>query len=283
MTVQEAYKAGVNTLRDTPDAAFDAKTLLINILGIPATQFVRSLANEMHRDESRLYRRMVARRARGIPLQYILQEAWFMGLCFFVDERVLIPRQDTELLGEEALAFASKHGCTTALDLCTGSGALAVALCKLGGLHVVATDLSWDALEVAEKNADIQGAKIDFYQGDLFCALPKNTKVQLIVCNPPYLTEQDMHELQKEVRHEPALALLGGEDGLAFYRRLAKEASAYLVDGGALMMEIGCTQGAKVTQLFKGWKTEIKRDLNNLDRVVIAYKPDHREEASWLI
>lgn len=283
MTVQEVYKEGVFALRYTPDAAYDAKTLLINILGIPATQFVRSLANTMHRDERAKYKSMVAKRARGIPLQYILRQTWFMGLRFYVDERVLIPRQDTELLCEEALALASEYGYTTALDLCTGSGALAVALCKLGGLHVTATDLSCDALAVAEKNADIRGTKIDFYQGDLFCALPKNTKVELIVCNPPYLTQQDMDELQKEVRHEPALALLGGEDGLAFYRRLAKETSAYLAEGGALMMEIGCTQGAAVAQLFEGWKTEIKRDLNNLDRVVIAYKPDHREEASWSI
>ena len=145
-----------------------------------------------------------------------------------------------------------------------------MSLKKLGNLRVAATDISSDALCVAADNARRNGAQIDFLQGDLLDALPDGQAFDLIVCNPPYLTAQEMDGLQPEVRREPKLALLGGADGLAFYRRLAQEAGKFLNPGGALLIEIGCAQGESVPALFSDWKAKVLKDLNGLDRVVQA-------------
>ena len=141
---------------------------------------------------------------------------------------------------------------------------------------MAAADISGEALSLARENARRQGADVAFYQGDLFAALPAGTRFPLIVCNPPYLTEDDMRALQPEVAREPALALRGGPDGLAFYRRLAEEARGALEPGGALMMEIGSGQGRQVAALFSGWNTRLLQDLNGLDRLVIAEERNTR-------
>ena len=270
MRVNQLLRIGEDRLAHTPDARWDARLLLMHALDIPQSAFIRHLTDEVEPEAAQRYLTLVARRAGGEPAQYILGKAFFMGLEYAVDGRVLIPRQDTELLCEAALAFAEKNGCQTALDLCTGSGALAIALAKLGGLEVTATDLSADALEVARGNAQRNGVAVRFRQGDLMEALHQEEKFDLIVCNPPYLTQKEMGELQEEVRREPALALLGGQDGLLFYRRLAQGAKEHLNIGGCLMMEIGCEQGGSVPALFNSWKTEVLKDLNGLDRVVVA-------------
>lgn len=273
MTAGQLLAQGVRTLESQPDARWDARALLADALNAEPTALARRLTEEVSPEAEATFRAGLERRAAGEPLQYILGKAWFMGLCFAVDARVLIPRQDTELLCEEALAFAGRTGARRGLDLCTGSGALAVALAHLGGLEMTAADLSGEALCVARKNACALGAQVRFFQGDLFGALPPGERYPLIVCNPPYLTEAEMRVLQPEVRREPALALLGGEDGLDFYRRLRQEAGPYLEEGGQLMMEIGSAQGTSVAELFAGWNPRVLRDLNGCDRVVVAEKP----------
>jgi len=270
MKAVHLLKEGEQHLAPSPDARWDARELMEFALDIPHNAFLHSLVSDVTEEEAQRYLALIDRRKNGEPTQYIVGKAYFMGLEYAVDARVLIPRQDTELLCEEALAFAKAHGSKSALDLCTGSGALAVALSALGGLKVTATDLSEDALCVAKHNAEANRADIRFLQGDLLDALNPEDKFDLIVCNPPYLTQKDMDELQNEVKKEPSMALFGGKDGLIFYKRLAMGAKAYLNPGGALLMEIGCEQGISVPSLFDGWKTRVLKDLNGLDRVVEA-------------
>lgn len=272
MMAAQLLRMGEERLSPLPDARWDARQLLEEALEIPRGAFVRRLSEDVQPAAAKRYLDWIERRAKGEPTQYVLGKAYFMGLEYAVDSRVLIPRQDTELLCETALEYAGMHECKTALDLCTGSGALAVALNKLGNLAVTATDLSADALAVAQENAHRNDAQVRFLQGDLTKALSVEDRFDLIVCNPPYLTQSEMNDLQSEVRKEPAMALFGGDDGLLFYKRLAQEAKAHLNAGGCLMMEIGCEQGRSVPELFCGWSTEVLRDLNGLDRVVTAVR-----------
>lgn len=202
-------------------------------------------------------------RQKGEPLQYLLGTAPFYGYDFYVDGRVLIPRFDTEILAENAVKFI-RENCSgkkaRVLELCTGSGALAVVIAKETGAEVVATDVSADALEVARKNAAKYDAEIDFVEGDLFGGVLG--AFDAIVANPPYIPTAEIATLAGEVRdHEPLLALDGGEDGLDFYRRIASGYDGYLAEGGALMLEVGAGQAEAVAALYEGEK-EIFYDYN---------------------
>ncbi len=218
--------------------------------------------SEASRDEAWL-RKAVARRLAGEPLQYILGEWEFMGLPFSVGPEALIPRQDTETLCEAALGWLKTRPGASVLDLCCGSGCIGVSLAKLGGAQVAFADVSPEALALAKRNAEKNGVDGGFFESDLFDRVPG--VYDLIACNPPYLTAAEMEGCQKELTFEPALALFGGEDGLAFYRRLAGEWEAHVRPGGLLLMEIGCTQGSAVQKLFPDAK--IMKDLCGLDRV----------------
>jgi release factor glutamine methyltransferase len=234
------------------------------------------------------YLEVIDRRAAHVPLQYLTHEQNFCGADMYVDERVLIPRQDTEVLVAAALDLAAMlDGSPALLDLCTGSGCIPIALSRLGDFgSITAADLSADALEVAKMNAEQNGARIRFVQSDLFDAFRKKTedgkitpeaaeRFDLITCNPPYIRSGDMAGLQPEVRdNEPSMALDGGEDGLDFYRRLAAEAGQFLNPGGCVCFEIGFDQAADVTALLEnaGFKeVRVLKDLAGLDRVVTAY------------
>lgn len=234
------------------------------------------------------YRDLLLRRGAHIPLQHLTGEQEFMGFPFYVSEHVLIPRQDTEILVEEALKRLRVG--FRALDLCTGSGCIAVSLAKLGpdgaesqipeeaghvGVQIDATDISEAALAVARRNAKRNHAAVRLIQGDLFENV--SGPYDMIVSNPPYIRTGVIAELDEEVRlHEPQLALDGHEDGLYFYRRIAGESSAYLKDGGFLLLEIGYDQSEAVEALLReaGFE-EIRtvKDLAGLDRVVCARKP----------
>ena len=230
-------------------------------------------------DEDTLaYRAVIARRATHYPLQYITHTQEFMGLDFYVDERVLIPRQDTEVLVETTLEFL-KDGMTV-LDMCTGSGCILISLAAnrrlASGLGV---DLSEGALEVAQKNARVNGlSQLQWIQSSLFEAfendLDKSDKLQVdvIVSNPPYIESEVIPTLMPEVRvHEPMMALDGFEDGLYFYREITANAPAYLKNKGYLLFEIGYNQGEAVADLMRmtGFvNVQIKKDLAGLDRVV---------------
>ena len=224
------------------------------------------------------YLSVIDRRAAHVPLQYLTHEQNFCGADIYVDERVLIPRQDTEVLVAAALDLAAMlDGAPALLDLCTGSGCIPIALSRLGDFgSITAADLSADALEVAKMNAEQNGAEIRFVQSDLFEAFRKKAeRFDLITCNPPYIRSGDMAGLQPEVRdNEPSMALDGGEDGLDFYRRLAEEAGQFLNPSGCVCFEIGFDQAVDVSALLEnaGFKeVRVLKDLAGLDRVVTAY------------
>ncbi len=273
MTIREALKLAEEILLDAgvPDARLDAEYLLAGVLDAPRLLVVASGETPLTDARAEQFFTLVARRQSREPLQYILGTQPFMGCSFCVDERVLIPRQDTETLCEQTLLNAPEQGAV--LDLCTGSGALAVVIKKaMPALSVCASDISEAALALAQKNAKENGAVIDFRQGDLFEPF-QNERFDMIVSNPPYIPTGELSTLQEEVRREPALALDGGEDGLSFYRRIAREAPAHLKENGVLLMEIGCTQAKAVLDLLTGAGfsgLQVVRDTAGRDRVVIA-------------
>ena len=215
--------------------------------------------------------RIADERLTGRPLWYIIGDADFCGYKIKVDERVLIPRPETEELAQQVIAAAEEGD--SILDLCTGSGAVAIAVYKeleknKRKVSVTASDVSEDALALAKENAEENGADIAFVQSDLFSRL--RGRYNIIVSNPPYIPTGDIEGLQREVRDfEPRLALDGGEDGLDFYRRIAAEASKYLVRGGMLVMEVGLGEAESVVKLFKYCDySMVVKDLNGIDRFV---------------
>ena len=233
---------------------------------------------EADMEEEEAYRELIGRRAKRIPLQQITGEQEFMGFPFLVNEHVLIPRQDTETLVEEAMEKSGKGD--RVLDMCTGSGCILLSLLKLvSGLSGTGADISQEALKVAVENGKRLQTEASFLESDLF------EKVEgvfdLIVSNPPYIASDEIGTLMEEVRdHEPIGALDGSADGLAFYRRLVQEGKDHLKSGGWMLFEIGCTQAEAVMELLKkGGFQEIyvKKDLAGLDRVVGGRKPKQEE------
>lgn len=227
------------------------------------------------------YENTLEKRASRIPLQQILGQQEFMGLTFFVNEHVLIPRQDTETLVELVLN-EQKDKNVSILDMCTGSGCIAVSLKKLGGYACVeGADISEEALKVAKRNSeeilenrDVNSSRtgVIFRRSDMFSAFPETERFNVIVSNPPYIPSTVIEELEPEVRdHEPRGALDGTADGLYFYRILAEECAKHLTPGGHVYFEIGYDQGAAVKELLDihGFKdTRVIQDLTGKDRVV---------------
>lgn len=278
-TLQTIYREGKEQLElsGVPDADLDAWYLLEFVTGISKARYYGNPEAGMEEEEVLRYRDVIRQRAERIPLQHITGEQEFMGFSFQVNEHVLIPRQDTETLVEEALGVLKPK--MEILDLCTGSGCILLSLLKLGekqgiaGLKGTGADISREALKVAEENGrrlEIPGDQLAWVRGDLFEKL--EGPFDLLVSNPPYIPSGELSGLQEEVRlHDPALALDGHEDGLYFYRRIAAEAGKYLRDGAFLMLEIGWDQGEAVRGLLEaaGYrKVEVKKDLSGNDRVV---------------
>ncbi len=213
--------------------------------------------------------KIVDERITGRPLWYCIGDTEFYGYKIKVDERVLIPRMETELLVETALKHVDET--KTVLDLCTGSGAIAVAVKKQSNAAVTAVDVSADALSVANENAKLNGVEIEFIESDAFNGLT-DRKFDVIISNPPYIKTEEIEGLQVEVKNfEPKLALDGGTDGLDFYRLIANEAKNYLNEGGILLLECGYDQAQTVAQLLSGYsQVEIIKDLENIERIVKA-------------
>ncbi len=212
---------------------------------------------------------IVSQRITGRPLWYCIGDTDFYGYKILVDERVLIPRPETELLVESALKYCNKD--SLVLDMCTGSGAIAIAVNKKSNAKVVAVDLSDGAIELASENAKNNGATVEFVKSDMFNGLGER-KFDVIISNPPYIKSQDIENLQVEVKNfEPNMALDGGEDGYDFYRIIAKKAPLYLNKGGVLLLECGIGQTETVKELLTGFETvEIIKDYENIDRIVKA-------------
>lgn len=211
---------------------------------------------------------------KGMPLQHITHTQEFMKMDFYVDENVLIPRPDTEILVEETIKIAQTMEKPKILDLCTGSGAIAISLKKyIPSAQVYAVDISKKALEIAKKNAHRLEAEVKFIESNLFEKI-KNEKFDIIVSNPPYIKKSDINYLSQEVQKEPQIALDGGYDGLDFYRKISYQAIDYLKFGSYLCFEIGYDQKEEVLEILKGiehyTKTYCKKDLCGNDRVVIT-------------
>lgn len=215
----------------------------------------------------------VKKRLGHMPIQYILNRAYFCGLPLYVNENVLIPRFDTEVLVEEVLALSKKDKSKRILDICTGSGAIAIALKKLGGFERVdALDISDKALEVAKRNANELDLDINFLKSDMFSSLTCENKYDIIVSNPPYIQSDVVDTLESEVKDfEPRLALDGDVDGMKFYKIIAENYEQYLANNGVLALEIGYDEADDIRALFEGKNVVIKKDLANLDRVAIIY------------
>lgn len=255
-----------------PDAQVDARLLVCGLCDLAPGRLAGICGQEMPAALHAELDRRLDRRLSGEPLQYIEGAAYFMGLKFAVDSRVLIPRQDTETLCEQALTFLRGYTGAEVLDLCTGSGAIAISVARLQpGLRVAATDMSSDALSVASENAHLNGVYVRFMQGDLFEPVA-GERFDAILCNPPYLTADDMVHLQTEVACEPRMALFGGEDGLMFYRRLAHEVYRHLKPGGYALFEVGDGQAAEVLRLMSEnamcAASGTVKDLPGVERVV---------------
>lgn len=274
MTIREALRLAAARLEQAgvPDADVDAAYLLASVLKEDTLAMRINGHRELAAPQRAVFDALCDRRAAREPLQYILGETEFMGLTFHVEPGVLIPRADTEILVEKALAWM-KPGARV-LDIGTGSGAIAVSLAKLGRqAQVTAVDVSDRALEIARRNAERNGAAVEFVKSDCFSAL-KGRKYDMIVSNPPYISEDEMRVLMPEVTREPELALFGGADGLDFYRRISREAPEYLNEGGCLLFEIGWLQKDAVSALVKAHIGEpfALRDYGQNWRVVGAKK-----------
>jgi release factor glutamine methyltransferase len=220
----------------------------------------------------------VRRRADGEPTAYLVGRKEFWGRPFRVDPRVLVPRPETEVLLEAALAALPEGG--SALDLCTGSGVIGVTLALERAAAVTATDLSPGALEVARENARALRASVSFLEGDLFAPVPAGARFDVVASNPPYVPSGELAGLQREVQREPRLALDGGPDGLAVLRRIVAGAPGVLAAGGTLAVEVHETHAEVLPQLCleAGFaRAEARKDLAGLPRLVVGVMAGGRD------
>lgn len=249
------------------EAMQQAKWIVAAVIGAePAALGIHSWM-QATQDQIALVGELLERRLTGEPLQYILGEWDFLGLPFYVDARALIPRQDTELLAENAIRIVSERGYQSCLDLCTGTGCVGISIAKRTNARVTLSDISHEALSLARENAELNEVNITAIESDLFSEI--SGKFDLITCNPPYLSRGDMESLQQELTFEPEIALYGGSDGLDYYRRIAKEYREYLSENGALLLEIGSTQADSVSALF-AVSPVVLSDLGGNPRVLIV-------------
>lgn len=251
-------------------ADIEARYILLATFDIKLVDFILD-KNKRVSDEQKIkkFYEYIRERLVGKPFQYIINRQNFCGFNFYVDEAVLIPRFDTECLVEEVVLDNKNNNNLDILDLCTGSGAIAVSLGKLGGYNnISASDISLRALEIARKNAENNDVDIDFILSDMFENIEK--KYDILVCNPPYIRTNDIEELDIGVKdYEPKLALDGKEDGLYFYRIIADEARKYLNKNAKIYLEIGYDQASDIKKIFEGYRSvEIKKDLDDKDRIV---------------
>ena len=272
----EAFDKYVKLLEEKnfKDAKSDILLLIYEIFDFDFSKWTMYKYDEIE-DISKLdtLNEYVKKRLGHMPIQYILNKAYFCGLPLYVNENVLIPRFDTEVLVEEVLKISKKDKSKRILDICTGSGAIAIALKKLGGFERVdALDISNKALEVARRNANELSLDISFLKSDMFSSLTCENKYDIIVSNPPYIQSDVVDTLESEVKDfEPRLALDGDVDGMKFYKIIAKNYENYLADNGVLALEIGYDEADDIRALFEGKNVVIKKDLANLDRVAIIY------------
>lgn len=278
MTIQEAMgKANIQLKTKNIDSPkLKARLLMQYVLKQNRQYLMVHDENKLTQEQKEKYFKAIEKLSKGVPLQHITHQQEFMKMNFYVNENVLIPRPDTEILVEEVMKIAKKINAKKILDLCTGSGAIAISLAKyIENSQVTATDISEEALTIAERNA--KNNKVDkqiaFLSSNLFYEIPKE-KYDIIVSNPPYIKREIVKTLAKEVQNEPFMALDGGWDGLDFYRKIIHQADDFLKYGGYLCLEIGYDQKEDVMDLIKREEkytnSYCKKDLYGNDRVVVT-------------
>jgi len=276
--------AGHLEAKGIESARLDAELLLADVLALERVELYTNYDRPLQPSEVDRFRELLRRRAAREPVAYITGRKPFWTLNLVVDRRVLIPRPETETLVEVALDIIKERAAERPriLDLCTGSGAVAVALAReLADATVAAADRSAAALEIAPENARLHGVedRVAFHEGDLFSAFSNGERFDLIVSNPPYVKDDELGETEPEIRNwEPQIALAGGADGMSVTARIIEDAPAYLAEDGWLLLEVG-TQADAVLERFRsaGWRTvRTTQDLASRDRVVAAQAPQTR-------
>ena len=274
------------------EAGLDAWLLLEYTTGKSRAWYFAHSDENVDDEKAAAYLALTEKRSRHIPLQHLTHQAFFMGYEFYVDENVLVPRQDTEVLVEEGLKCLEGKEAPQILDMCTGSGCILISLLmEKPDARGRAVDISGDALKVAKRNAAALQVdkRAEFVEGDLFsaeCFCEKGgkpgAKYDILISNPPYIETEEIDRLMDEVRlHDPRLALDGMEDGLYFYRKITEDAGKYLKPEGWLLYEIGCAQGSAVSEIMEKadfGNVRVIKDLAGLDRVVIGKKKTTMQE-----
>ncbi|MDO4392125.1 MAG: peptide chain release factor N(5)-glutamine methyltransferase [Clostridium sp.] len=277
MNIKQALEEARNILKSNnfEDSNIIAKELLSYVLKKDKVYLTINSDTALTDTEYAEFTKYIEQIIDGKPLQYITQKQEFMGIDFFVNEDVLIPQPDTEILVETVLDICKKYDKQSLriLDLCTGSGAIAISLSKILNTQVFASDVSIKALKVAEKNNVLNNSKVEFIESNLFEQI-NGEKFDIIVSNPPYIKNEEIKLLSKQVQNEPYIALSGGEDGLDFYRKIIDEAYKHINKNGYLCLEIGYDQKEDLIKLIKQnenyeYENCIK-DLSNNDRCIIA-------------
>lgn len=279
MKIKDILRKSIQILNENniEESILKSRILLSNVLDVEKEYLFIHDEEEVLKEKEEIFFRNLKRLVNGEPIQYIINSQEFMNLKFYVDNRVLIPQPDTEILVENVILIAKKlqENCQKEikiLDLCTGSGIIGVCLYKnLQNVKIFASDISKDALEVAKKNSKLQKAEIVLLESDLFENIKE--KFDIIVSNPPYIETDVIEGLSEEVKNEPRLALDGGKDGLDIYREIIKQAPNFLNENGYLALEIGYNQKESVEKMLKKFKYKnimIKKDLSGIDRVIIG-------------
>ena len=260
------------TSHNITEAQLDAEVLLCGVLKITRSKLPTIRQEIITQETIQKYQNFLDRRITGEPVDYILGTAEFMGLNFKVNPNVLIPRPETELIVEQATKFIKEKNLKTVLDLCTGSGAIAISVAYYNDISVIASDISKKALQVAKDNAVTNNVskKIEFIESNMFDNII-DKKFDIIISNPPYVTEKEYKDLEKELFFEPKNAFLAGNDGLYFYKIIANKVSQYLNPKGILLLELNSNISLQIADLFdKFLFVKIIKDYSNLDRILIV-------------
>lgn len=256
------------------EAKIDAEVLLCGILNVKKSKLFMMRKETLDEEQLKQYKEYLSRRVAGEPVAYILGKCEFMGLEFYIDSNVLIPRQETELLAEEANNQIKINDFKEVLDICTGSGCIAVSVANSNNnISLTATDISDAAINVARKNSLINnvGDRINFVVSDMFDNI-NGKKFDIIISNPPYVTKEEFKTLEKELLFEPENALLAKDNGLFFYTEIARNGKKYLNNNGVIALELNSNLSFEIAELFEkvGFiKIKMIKDYSNLDRVLV--------------
>lgn len=277
MKIIDVLSSAVKELKNAniENNIYEARSFMAHILDKPIEWIMVHINDEISENDVLEFNKNIERRVLGEPFQYIIGSCGFMGQEFKVNKNVLVPRADTEVWVEKVIELAKKVQAKRILDLCTGSGCIAITLKKmLNDVVVYASDISKEALEVACENAKQNGTDVNFICSDLFEKF-SDDKFDIIVSNPPYIPRKEIKKLARDVQNEPILALDGGIDGLDFYRKIVKESNNFINDNGYLVFEFGYDQVGQVKDILEEngfYICEIIKDYSGNTRAIISKK-----------